>query len=96
MVAASATAILKDINLSSFPRHPFSERQISLQPGKATVCTGLAHAFYRRAITNRFHARPGTHSMLGNKGNVANKVNDLKTTPARKRARRDGWPMTME
>jgi hypothetical protein len=94
MVAASATAILNDINLSSFRPTPFTERQISLQPNLPKPCKATRFApvlpthSRSRGLTNRFPRPAGAHSMPLNKGNVANKVNDLKTTLVRKRARR--------
>jgi hypothetical protein len=83
MVAASAAAILKDINCST---------SVSVAPfGAVNSAQSRQTRRFGRRIFNRarypagFHTGLGTHFSGGNKGNVGNKVNDLKTTLAGKR-----------
>jgi hypothetical protein len=92
-VAANATAILKDINFStSVSVAPLRGRQIPRKPRKAMVGPRI---FNRVRYPAGFHTGLGTHFSGGNKGNVGNKVNALKTTPVGKRPAGGDLPLTI-
>jgi hypothetical protein len=96
MVAINATAILNDINLSaSSSRHP-AGASISMQIRKNTeVCRRFAYAILTACVNQKVSASAVPGPSLGKRGNVGNKVNARKTTPARKAAAPGGSPLTI-
>jgi hypothetical protein len=78
MVAAIATAILIDIDL---PLAPIGSSKMTQNPAITAAPSPREGTFLtapvNRMVSTRGHRRPASR---GNKGNVRNKVNDLKTT----------------
>jgi|SRR5450432_836830 hypothetical protein len=96
MVAANATAILNDIDLS--PRclvTPFRGRRFSCEAHKRRVAAGHADAFLIAQVNQPVAMRAlKLIQQGGNKVNVGNKVNARKTTPSRKRTAEGDVPLT--
>jgi hypothetical protein len=84
MVAASATAILIDID---FPLAPNQSSKIYAEPGNRRPAQRFLTAPVNRMVSTRGRRGPASS---GNKGNVRNKVNDLKTTLSGKDAQAPG------
>src|SRR3979490_1152767 len=81
-VAASATAILNDIELSPLLSSALGGRQISCKAAKLRF--GFAHVFLTVRV-NRQVPRWPWDLVGGKRGNVRRKVNDLETTLVSKR-----------
>src|SRR4051794_3913023 len=96
MVAASATAILIDIVFPLAPNGPSKITQNRQSLARQALVRSPCQGTFLTALVNRMvstHGRQGPASR-GNKGNVRNKVNDLKTTLSRKDARAPGRGLT--
>jgi hypothetical protein len=91
MVAASATAILIDIDFP-LPEQIVQNYAEPAIAGSPSPCQGtFLTALVNRMVSTHGLQRPASR---GNKGNVRNKVNDLKTTLGRKDADAPGRALT--
>jgi hypothetical protein len=84
-VAANATAILNDIDLSTLLSCcPWGPSNFT-QGRKAPVAAGFAHLFLTVRVNRQVATLAlGLNLVGGKRGNVRKKVNDLETTLARK------------